>query len=600
MMKTTPSHRGGKAKSIFPLLRALLVEMNDFAGLRLWGGILLGVISAALEGVGLVLLMPLLAAIGATGAEDVSPLLLRLPQELGLGGFLVLWTVVVLTLAGFTAGREIAMNRLIQNFISHLRRRLHQSLLNMEWSAFQQLRATDASAALTGGMVRIGQAATLSIQLITMTVLAAVHVTVAAFLSLNITLLAASLGIAVVAVQARQLRNMLHRGRGMEKGFRNIHGTINEHLNLMKQAKSHNAETIFAEAFGREVNSLADQLTTILNKQTTVRVRQKVLAAVILAAVIWIAITQFDLAGATLLLLIAVFARLLPTIGQTLQAALRVAEALPAYGESRALLDHCAANASLPAVAGITPPSGTLRLQGVYYTWPGRTEPALSGIDLDIPVNRTTALVGPSGAGKSTLADLCLGLLAPSQGSVSVGGVALTGPLAPAWRQRVAIVPQDVVMFHDTVRRNLSWANPAASEDDLWRVLALAAADTMVRDLPHGLDTVLGDRGTRLSGGERQRLALARALLRQPAFLVLDEATSHLDHEHEHLIQEALSRLYGRMTVLVIAHRLGTIRHADAIAVIDKGRLREYGTWDELNASGGFVAAAARLEIQES
>ncbi|WP_041633418.1 ABC transporter ATP-binding protein [Magnetospirillum gryphiswaldense] len=571
--------------------------MTEFGGRRLWIGILLAVISATLEGVGLVLLLPMLAAVGATGSESITPLLSRLSDDLGLTGLLVLWTLVVLALAGFSARREMTMNRLNQHFIGHLRQRLHLALLGMEWSAFQQLRSADAVATLTGGAVRVGQGATFIIQLITLTLLVVVHVSVAAFLSLNVTLLAAAIGIGVVAVQAPQLRHMMRRGRGVEKDLRNIHATITEHLTMMKHAKSHNAEATFAKAFGLEVNALATAIAVVANKQINVRFRQKILAAVILALVVWIAITKFDITGAPLLLLIAVFARLLPTIGQTLYAALRVVEALPAYGEIQTLLRHCAQNAATPAMAGTPIPTGMLRLQGVSYTWPGRTQPALAGIDLDIPTNRTTALIGPSGAGKSTLADLCLGLLSPSHGSVSVGGIALTGPHAPAWRQRVAIVSQDVVMFHDTVRRNLSWANPDASEAELWQVLTLAAADTMVRNLPQGLDSVLGDRGTRLSGGERQRLALARALLRQPVFLVLDEATSHLDHEHEQLIQEALHRLHGRITVLVIAHRLGTIRHADAIAVIDNGRLREYGTWDELNASGGFVAAA-RLDVQ--
>ncbi len=241
------------------------------------------------------------------------------------------------------------------------------------------------------------------------------------------------------------------------------------------------------------------------------------------------------------------------------------------------------------------PPAGSLRLEGVGFHWPGRALPALDAVSLEIAENRTTALVGPSGAGKSTLADLCLGLLEPGSGGVSVGGVPLAGPARTAWRGRCAVVPQEVFLFHDTVRANLLWASPAATEGDLWRALTDAAADTLVRGLPQGLDTVVGDRGLRLSGGERQRLALARALLRRPAFLVLDEATSHLDHEHEAMIQTTLNRLQGRMTVLVIAHRLSTVRHADHIAVLKAGRVVEGGTWDQLCAGEGFVASQARV-----
>ena len=597
-MKDKPSRRDGSLRAALSLIRALFAELSGFGGSRVWINIALSVVTAALEGLSLLLLLPMLAAIGATGSESASPLLSRLSLELGLTGLLITWSVVVLSLAGLSARREIALNRLIQDFVSHRRQQLHQALLGMDWSAFQQLRSTDAVAALAGGVLRIGMGATFTIQLITAILLAMVHVTISAFLSWKITVLAAALGVLLIVVQAPQLRHILRRGQGLEQDRLNVYAIISEHLTMMKQAKSHNAEAAFAAAFAHDSDAFANSAITVNTKQTLVRLRQKALSALVLALVIGIAISKFDLAGAPLLLLIAVFARLLPTTGQILQAVLRIIEVLPTYAEHQALLRHCRQNVDAPLQAAITPPSGTLRLQGVGYTWPGRTQPALSGIDLDIPANRTTALVGPSGAGKSTLADLCLGLFPPSQGSISVGGVALTGPYAPAWRQRVAIVPQDVVMFHDTVRRNLSWITSATSEEDLWRVLSLAAADTMVRNLPHGLDTILGDRGTRLSGGERQRLALARALLRQPAFLVLDEATSHLDHEHEQLIQDALHRLHGSMTVLVIAHRLSTIRHADAIAVIDNGHLREYGTWETLSTSGGFVAAA-HLDMQE-
>jgi ATP-binding cassette subfamily C protein len=145
-------------------------------------------------------------------------------------------------------------------------------------------------------------------------------------------------------------------------------------------------------------------------------------------------------------------------------------------------------------------------------------------------------------------------------------------------------VPQETFLFHDTVRANLLWTRPQASDEELWQILRLAAADQFVAELPDSLDTVVGDRGVRLSGGERQRLALARALLRHPSLLLLDEATSALDNENERRIQQALDELHGELSIVVIAHRLSTIRHADQIVVIDNGRVVESGSWDELVA----------------
>jgi ATP-binding cassette subfamily C protein len=203
-------------------------------------------------------------------------------------------------------------------------------------------------------------------------------------------------------------------------------------------------------------------------------------------------------------------------------------------------------------------------------------------VSFELAPRQTTALVGPSGAGKTTLADLVVGLLVPAAGTITIDGRPLEGEDRARWRGSIAIAPQDPFLFHDTIRANLLWARPQASEQQLWAALGSAAAAAFVTALPAGLDTVVGDRGARLSGGERQRIALARALLREPELLVLDEATSSLDTEHELAVREALISLHGRVTLLVIAHRLSTVSHADAIVVLDGGRVAEAGTWPEL------------------
>ena len=209
-----------------------------------------------------------------------------------------------------------------------------------------------------------------------------------------------------------------------------------------------------------------------------------------------------------------------------------------------------------------------MRLESVSFGYEDVAEPALGSVTLRIPAGRTTAIVGPSGSGKSTLADLLLGLIVPAEGRVLVDETPLTPELLPAWRDQIGYVPQDSFHFHDTVRANLLWARPEASEAELQEALEVAAAGFVTR-LPQGLDTVLGDRGVRLSGGERQRIALARALLRRPAMLILDEATSSLDSENERRVQDAIERLHGRLTILVITHRLTTVRLADSIHVLD-------------------------------
>jgi ATP-binding cassette, subfamily C, bacterial len=203
---------------------------------------------------------------------------------------------------------------------------------------------------------------------------------------------------------------------------------------------------------------------------------------------------------------------------------------------------------------------------------------------LTIPAGKTTAIVGPSGAGKSTIADLVMGLIQPDEGRVLVDERPLRPEQRRAWRSKIGYVPQDTFLFHDTVRENLLWARPDARDEELREALRLAAAEDFVFRLPEGMETVLGDRGVRLSGGERQRLALARALLRKPSLLILDEATSNLDSENERRIQSAIEKLHGSMTILIITHRLFTTRSADVIYVLEQGRLVESGDMDTLVA----------------
>ena len=214
----------------------------------------------------------------------------------------------------------------------------------------------------------------------------------------------------------------------------------------------------------------------------------------------------------------------------------------------------------------------------------GAAGPALKNVSLDVPAGKMTAIAGPSGAGKSTLADVLLGLLAPGEGEVCVDGVPLAGPDLHRWRRSVACVPQDPYLFHDTIRANLRWAQPGATEAEMWQALRLAAADGFVAALPDGLDTVTGDRGGRLSGGERQRIALARALMRRPALLVLDEATGQLDAENERRILDALESLRGRTTVVAIAHSPALLEAADGIVRLESGRVAATGAWRELAA----------------
>ena len=209
-----------------------------------------------------------------------------------------------------------------------------------------------------------------------------------------------------------------------------------------------------------------------------------------------------------------------------------------------------------------------------------------------------TALLGPNGAGKSTLADVLTGLLKPDTGKLRIDDTEASGPERLRWRHSVAYVPQEVFLFHDTIRNNLLWAKPDASDSTLRKALEMSAAEFVFK-LPDGMDSVVGDAGIRLSGGERQRIALARALLRQPSLLILDEATSALDTESERHIRHALEALMKNRTTLVIAHRLSTVENADRIIVLEEGRIVEIGSHADLIGKGGQYANLYRMQFHD-
>jgi ATP-binding cassette subfamily B protein len=241
------------------------------------------------------------------------------------------------------------------------------------------------------------------------------------------------------------------------------------------------------------------------------------------------------------------------------------------------------------------PVLGAVRFESVDFAYTTGAD-VLHGLDLDIPAGETHAIVGATGAGKSTVVKLLLRLYEPTRGRITIDGVPIQELTFASLRGAMGFVSQDVYLFQGTVRENLTYGRPDATEDDLVWAATLAEADGFIRALPQGYDTVVGERGQRLSGGQRQRLTIARAILRDPAILVLDEATSAVDNETEAAIQRSLARVSADRTTIVIAHRLSTVRHAHRIHVLEAGQVIEAGTHEELVEHGGLYAALWRVQ----
>lgn len=275
-----------------------------------------------------------------------------------------------------------------------------------------------------------------------------------------------------------------------------------------------------------------------------------------------------------------------------------------AAGAAGRMQELLAARPQIAAPADPTPlpvpPRGALRFASVRFHYPSRPDAAaLEAFTLDVAAGETVAVVGPSGAGKSTLFQLVQRFYDPQGGCISLDGVDLRAADPADVRARIAVVPQETVIFAASALENIRYGRPEATEAEVWAAAAAAHADDFLKDLPDGLNSFLGEGGTRLSGGQRQRLAIARAILRDAPVLLLDEATSALDSESERLVQHALEGLMRGRTTLVIAHRLATVRNANRIIVMDKGRIVAEGTHDTLIASDGLYAKLARLQFDD-
>jgi ATP-binding cassette subfamily B protein len=246
------------------------------------------------------------------------------------------------------------------------------------------------------------------------------------------------------------------------------------------------------------------------------------------------------------------------------------------------------------------PVRGAVRFEGVRFAYPTSPADVLHDLDLEIPAGETHAIVGSTGSGKSTVVKLLLRLYEPSRGRITVDGQPLEDLTFTSLRGATGFVAQDVFLFQGTVRENLTYGRPDATDDEVVRAATLAEAHGFIQALPEGYDTVVGERGQKLSGGQRQRLTLARAILRDPAILILDEATSAVDNETEAAIQRSLDRVSAGRTTIVIAHRLSTVRHAHRIHVLEAGRVIEAGTHEELLAGGGLYAALWRVQTGDA
>ena len=551
-----------------------------------------------------------IALLIAAGATSGVPYAFKLIIDRGFsgGGDISRWfeylLLLVIVMALATAVRFYFVSWLGERVVADIRLAVHRNLLRLAPGFFEENRPAEITSRITVDTTIIEQVVgtTISVALRNI-ILGIACAVILVFLSPKLAgflLLGIPLVVIPLTFIGRRIRAISKKSQDR---IADVGTVTSEVLGAMKIVQAFGQQEREAERFA----SAAETVFSVAKRRILLRA---ILSAIVIALlfsaitfVIWqgaIDVAAGRMTGGTIAafvlyggLLAGAFGALSEVYGDLLRAA----------GASERLNDLLTAEPEIEAPANPVPlpvpAEGRLKFDQVTFHYPTRKDTsALDGFTLEVRPNERLAVVGPSGAGKTTIFQLAQRFYDPEGGRVLLDGVDLKDADPADVRQRIAMVPQEVVIFAASARDNLRYGNWHATEDEIWAAARDANAESFLRALPEGLDTYMGEGGARLSGGQRQRIAIARALLRRDApLLLLDEATSALDAESERLVQEALDRLMGNRTTIVIAHRLATVRAADRIIVMDHGRIVEEGDHGSLTAQGGLYARLARLQF---
>ena len=523
------------------------------------------------------------------------------PADIGRWFEYLLMIVVVLAIG--TAVRFYSVSWLGERVVADVRLAVHANLLRLSPSFFEDNSPKEIASRMTADTAVVEQVVGSTVSVALRNAIMAVGGVVYLFalapqLTLGL-LLAIPVVILPIAFFGRRLRVV---SRTSQDRVADIGALASEVLGALRVVQAFNQEKREGDRFGGAV------------ERTFGTARKRILIRSVMTAVImflifgsitllmWrgaIDVANGVISGGTIAAFVVTggivagaFGSLTEVYGDLVRgagAASRLAELL----QERPVIAPPARPLALPS-----PPRGQLAFERVTFRYPARPQQAsVREFSLQVDPGETVAIVGPSGAGKSTLFLLAQRFYDPQSGAIKIDGVPLTSADPSEVRRRMALVPQEGVLFASSARDNLRYGRPDAGDEAIWDAARAANAEGFLRDLPEGLDTFLGEGGIRLSGGQRQRLAIARAILRDAPILLLDEATSALDAESERLVQDALDRLMENRTTLVIAHRLATVRKADRIVVMEAGQIVEQGTHDQLSRSGGLYARLAALQF---
>jgi ATP-binding cassette subfamily C protein len=569
------------------------------------------VLSAVLGALSIAAMLPLLTAAGI-GSGDAGGLgaavaawglsaqaALRLPP--GPAGYAVIVILVVAFNYLFFWLHARAVALLQADYVSGWQSDLIGAVLGARWPFHQRHRPGELMNVLNGEMSRLNSAFYQTAGLLSALVHVAVYVAGALLVSWPVTLIILVTGTAMIAITVPWLRRGARMGHEITRAGAELQSASSQALSAIKMIKAtateQEAATEFAAA-ARRLQGLNAQVTT---DSQIVRAMLEIVSALLVIAILVLGPLWLGIGAAQIVIVMGLFVRIFPRLSGVQQSVQALATVIASLDAVQRLLAAALAERETASSGPLPFPQAApvaVRLSALSITYEART--VLASLDLEIAAGECVAIVGPSGAGKSTLVDCVLGLAEPTGGQVRIAGHRLADLPLASWRRAVGYVTQDATLLNASVRDNLLWGNPGAREQDLHAALAQANAAALVASLPEGLDTLLGPQGRALSGGERQRIGLARALVGGRCLLILDEATSAQDAETEQAIIEAIRALKGRITIVMIAHRLSSVRVADRICLLEAGRIVESGTFAMLVASPSRFATLWAMQAAQS
>ncbi|MBU6952775.1 ABC transporter ATP-binding protein [Hahella sp. HN01] len=532
---------------------------------------------ALVKGIGLLALIPLLTLAGVDAGYELGSQWSWLGSKLELNEALIIFIVIIAIHSTLKYFQQTLAARLQTELTVSLRERLTAKILAFSWLRFIQYRASHLAQLLNHEVDRASQISLLLIQLASLSCVLGVYSMVSYLTSPSLTLVALASGAGIYG-GARCLNRLSLRNGDEGKALRQAYfSAVSEYMQGMKVVKAFKQERRTGGDLEEKSRRLGETLLRFKKISALVALYYEVLIAVCVVGLCYFFIRWVKLPAAEFIVLLFLFSRFAPILKDISYRYQQILNILPSYIEVVGILNSDADESVSDKNLAVEPivAMRSVRLERVSFSYPSTPgKYAFCDFSITLPVNSITAMLGPSGSGKTTAADILSGLAAPSNGQVLIDGKELTEQEIAQWSHSVSYVTQESFLFNKSVRENLLWAAPETEEDELWAALRSVSAEQFVRALPQGIDTLIGERGDLLSGGEKQRLAMARALLRKPSLLILDEVSSALDEENETVIIEAICELKKMTTVLIITHRKALLSCADFVVHMESGEVQ--------------------------